>query len=341
MKVLCNQVLRLLARSLVSVEAMRRQHLLAVSTVGVSLLVAPAIAASQLPEGGQAVFKSGVDLVSVSATVRDTQGRLVRGLAASDFEVLDRGERRAITQFRTDRAPLSLAILFDVSGSMDVADRFTAARFAAHHLLSWLEEGRDEAGLFAFDSRLQEVAPFTVDTRALNGALGEVDPFGATSLHDAIAEASARVARRPNPRRAVVVLTDGVDTASRLTPAEVSGVAAAIDVPVYVIATVLAIDDPGSARGTPQASRQAPPHIGTIEDLARWTGGVLHYASGPAATSRAARDVVDELRHVYLIAFEPGTTSGWHPIEIRTRNQKLKVRARGGYVAGAGHGSDS
>jgi Ca-activated chloride channel family protein len=339
MKLVDNKAVTLLARSLVSLTGMRRQHLLAVSTVGISLLLTPALAAGQHPEGGDAVFRSGVDLVSVSATVRDDRGRLVRGLAASDFEVLDRGERRAITQFRTDRAPLSLAILFDVSGSMDVAARFTAAKFAAHHLLSWLEEGRDEAALFAFDSRLQEVAPFTVDTRALNGALGEVDPFGATSLNDAIAEASARVARRPNPRRAVVVLTDGVDTASRLTPAEVSGVAAAIDVPVYVIATVLAIDDPGSPRSTPQASRQAPAHIGTIEDLARWTGGALHYASGPAAASRAARDVVDELRHVYLIAFEPGTTSGWHPIEVRTRNQKLKVRARGGYVAGERDGS--
>jgi Ca-activated chloride channel family protein len=311
-----------------------------VSTVVVSFLLTTAFAAGQAPEGGQPVFKSGVDLVSISATVRDDRGRLVRGLAASDFEVLDRGERRNITQFRTDRAPLSLAILFDVSGSMDIADRFTAAKFAAHHLLSWLEEGRDEAALFAFDSRLQEVAPFTVDTRALNGALGEVDPFGATSLHDAVAEASARVARRPNPRRAVVVLTDGVDTASRLTPAEVSAVAAAIDVPVYIIATVLAIDDPASPRSTPQASKQAPPNIGTIEDLARWTGGALHYANGPAATSRAARDVVDEMRHVYLIAFEPGTTSGWHPIEVRTRNEKLKVRARGGYVAGERNGSN-
>ena len=73
---------------------------------------------------------------------------------------------------------------------MRVADRMLAARFAAHHVLSWLEPGRDEAALFTFDSRLHEVAPFTVDTRALQGALGEVDPFGATSLHDAIAEAA-------------------------------------------------------------------------------------------------------------------------------------------------------
>ena len=129
--------------------------------------------------------------------------------------MIDRGERRAISEFRSERAPLSLAILFDVSGSMDTADRATAAKFAAHHLINQLEQGRDEAGLFAFDSRLREVAPFSVDTRALKGALGEVDPFGATSLHDAISAAAERVATRPAARRAVVVLTDGIDTASQ------------------------------------------------------------------------------------------------------------------------------
>ena len=286
-------------------------------------------------ENQQATFRSGVDLVTVSATVRDGKGRLVKDLAKKDFEVIDRGEKRAINEFRSERAPLSLAILFDVSGSMDTASRSTAARFAAYHLLSQLEDGRDEAGLFAFDSRLREVAPFTVDTRALKGALGEVDPFGATSLHDAISAAADRVATRPMARRAVVVLTDGVDTASRMTPAQVSAKAAAIDVPVYIIAVVLPIDDPGSDRATPGSQRTAPASIGTIEDLSRWTGGALYYSSNSASAYTAARAVIDELRHLYLIAFAPGVEPGWHPIEIRTSDKDFVVRTRGGYVAGS------
>jgi Ca-activated chloride channel family protein len=304
-------------------------------------LLALAIVMAPLPgwaqgtaENQQATFRSGVDLVTVSATVRDGKGRLVKDLTQKDFEVIDRGQKRAINEFRSERAPLSLAILFDVSGSMDTADRSTAARFAAYHLLSQLEDGRDEAGLFAFDSRLREVAPFTVDTRALKGALGEVDPFGATSLHDAISAAAERVATRPMARRAVVVLTDGIDTASRLTPAQVSAKAAAIDVPVYIIAVVLPIDDPGSDRATPGSQRQAPASIGTIEDLSRWTGGALYYSSTSASAYQAARAVVDELRHLYLIAFEPGAEPGWHPIEIRTPQKDFVVRTRGGYVAG-------
>jgi Ca-activated chloride channel family protein len=297
--------------------------------------LSPVLAQAQgTAENQQATFRSGVDLVTVSATVRDGRGRLVKDLAKKDFEVIDRGERRVINEFRSERAPLSLAILFDVSGSMDTADRATAAKFAAHHLINQLEEGRDEAGLFVFDSRLREVAPFSVDTRALKGALGEVDPFGATSLHDAISAAAERVAARPMARRAVVVLTDGIDTASRMTPAQVSAKAAAIDVPVYIIAVVLPIDDPGSDRATPGAKRTAPTSIGTIEDLARWTGGALYYSSTSSSAYQAARSVIDELRHLYLIAFEPGAAPGWHPIEIRTSQKDFVVRTRGGYVAG-------
>jgi Ca-activated chloride channel family protein len=304
--------------------------------LALALMTQPVTGWAQEAAETQATFRSGVDLVTVSATVRDSKGRLVTNLTKQDFEVIDRGERRTINEFRSERAPMSLAILFDVSGSMDVADRATAAKFAAFHLLNALDEGRDEAGLFAFDSRLREVAPFTVDTRALKGALGEVDPFGATSLHDAISAAAERVAARPMARRAVVVLTDGIDTSSRLTPVQVSATAAAIDVPVYIIATVLPIDDPGSDRATPGSKRQAPESVGTIEDLARWTGGALHYSSTSASGLKAARAVIDELRHLYLIAFEPGAAPGWHPLEIRTPQKDFVVRTRGGYVAGSG-----
>jgi Ca-activated chloride channel homolog len=294
----------------------------------VMLLALPAGAGAQEQAADQPVFRAGVDLVTVSVTVRDRRGRLVSDLTAADFEVLDRGMPRPIEEFRAEPAEVSIAILFDISGSMRIASRLTAARFAAHHLLSWLEPGRDEAALLTFDSRLQVVAPFTVDTRTLQGALGEVDPYGATSLHDAVAEAAALIATRASRRRAVVVLTDGVDTSSRLTPADVSGIASVIDVPVYIIAVVLPIDVPG--RAGPVA--QVAPEIGTIDDLARWTGGALHYATTPAGTSQASKGVVDELRHQYLIAFEPGPGEGWHPLEIRTTRRSHVVQARAGYM---------
>jgi VWFA-related protein len=309
---------------------------------GLLLLLASVVAAStttaaQAPPPQTPSFKSGVELVTVTATVRDKKGRIVKGLSATDFEVFDGGQSRTITDFRSEPSPVSLAILFDISGSMRVADRTLAAKFAAHHVLSWLEPGRDEAALFTFDSRLHEVAPFTVDTRALQGALGEVDPFGATSLHDAIADAAKRAASRTGRRRAVAVITDGIDTASGLTPSQVSGIASAIDVPVYIIATVLPIDHVGREGALPRPSQAG--EDGTIEDLAAWTGGAGFYVSTPADTSNAARQIMRELREQYVIAFEPvATAEGWRPLEIRTRDRNYVVRARSGYLAGAPRG---
>jgi Ca-activated chloride channel family protein len=300
--------------------------LLALASALPQLAAAQETAAPQSPS-----FKAGVEVVTVTATVRDRKGRLVKGLTSQDFEVFDAGERRVITDFRSEPTAVSVAILFDISGSMRVANRALAAKFAAHHVLSWLEPGRDEAALFTFDSRLEEVASFTVDTRALQGALGEVDPFGATSLHDAVAEAAQRAATRKG-RRAVVVITDGLDTYSRLTPAQVSGIASAIDVPVYVIATVLPIDHPGHDHSlVDEAPRTA---AGTVEDLANWTGGAFFYTSAPSETSKAARTVIDELREQYIIAFEPAVATGWRSLEVKMRDKGLNVRTRSGYLAG-------
>jgi hypothetical protein len=120
-----------------------------------------------------------------------------------------------------------------------------------------------------------------------------------------------------------------------MSPAQVSAKAAAIDVPVYIIAVVLPIDNPSHERATPGSKKQAPESIGTIEDLARWTGGALYYSSTSASAFTAARAVIDELRHLYLIAFAPGVEPGWHPIEIRTSDKDFVVRTRGGYVAGS------
>ncbi len=279
-------------------------------------------------------FRTGVDLVTVTAVVRDGKGRAITDLSRNDFELFDSGQRRAITQFRADQAPVTVAVLFDASGSMEVAAKVKAARHAADHVLAWLVPGRDEVALYTFDTALREMQPFTRNGADLEKSLQEVSPFGATSLHDAIAETARRVAARGGSHRAVVVLTDGLDNSSRLTPPEVSGIASSIDVPVYVISVVSPLDDPSSPMSVGATRSAEAKAEGELTDLARWTGGEFFVASAPSQQSLAARQIVTELRNQYLIAFEPGTKPGWHPLELRTRDRKLAVRARSGYIAG-------
>jgi VWFA-related protein len=299
------------------------------------VLGAASAEAQPLPESQGLRFKGGIDLVTVSAVVRDRKGRVVKDLGRSDFELFDGGTQRPITQFRPDAAPVSVALLFDASGSMQVASKIDEARSAATQVLAWLQSGKDEVGIFSFDSGLRELQPFTTRERADQGevtrSMTGIAPFGMTSLHDAIAATARLVAGRNNAHRAVIVLTDGVDNNSQLTPPEVSGIASSIDVPVYIVAVVSPLDHPGVSTAV---NSERPLPVGDLADLARWTGGELFLSSTPAHTSLAAREIVNELRHQYLIAFEPTGAAGWHSLELRTRKNNLVVRARSGYMAG-------
>jgi Ca-activated chloride channel homolog len=275
-------------------------------------------------------FRSSIDLVRVTAVVRDHKGRLVKDLSERDFEVLDGDERRVITDFQQDVDGLSVALLFDISGSMEA--RLADAREAAAHLLSWLDSARDEAGVFAFDTDLVEVAPFTVGLKTVPESLSTIKPFGETSLRDAIAQAAQRVGQREGRRRAVAVLTDGNDNASRLSADVVARIASTIDVPVYIIGVVASIDNPSAEIATPDAGR--PWLGGSLDDLSARTGGRVFLVSTPSQRSVAARQIIEELRHEYLMAFESSGRPGWHPLVVRTRDRDLIVRARGGYIAG-------
>ena len=297
---------------------------------------APTPVAGNDSQEGAVRFKSGVDLVTVSAVVKDKKGRVVKNLRRTDFELLDGGRSRPIAQFRPDAAAVSVALLFDGSGSMQVASKIDEARNAAKQLLSWLQPGADEVGVYSFDTRLHELQAFKMHgngggTQA--DSMAGIEPFGMTSLHDAIAATARLVARRNNAHRAVIVFTDGVDNGSRLSPPEVSGIASAIDVPVYIVAVLSPLDHPG-IRTAVNSERPLP--VGDLADLSRWTGGELFLSSTPAHASAAAREIVDELRHQYLIAFEPTGASGWHSLEVKARRGDLQVRARSGYMAGPG-----
>ena len=134
------------------------------------------------------------------------------------------------------------------------------AREAAFFLLANLRSGDDEAAIFAFDSSLHLVQPFTSDLDRTEGAVVELGPWGVTSMHDAIAAAAQSASDSPvgqgTKRRALVVLTDGVDNASKLAPAEVSRIASAIDLPVYILAVVQEVDlQDGQGRGTRARTR--------------------------------------------------------------------------------------
>jgi VWFA-related protein len=281
----------------------------------------------------QITFKAGVEVVTVTASVRDQHGKVVRDLTKSDFQVFDAGVPREIRDFYVGDSPISLAVLLDISGSMAVGGNMDRARNAVAVAMMNLRDRADEAALFTFDTRLQKVVDFTSDLDRVRRVSLAGTPWGQTSLFDAIGETARAVAARANKHRALLVITDGVDTGSHLTAEEVSGIASSIDVPVYLLTVVNPLDHPGGEYGV-LASDSREAKTATLADLARWTGGDMRIASVPQHTVQALQDVLGEMRHQYLITFEPGARPGWHPLEIRTRKKSLVVHARSGYIAG-------
>jgi Ca-activated chloride channel family protein len=291
-----------------------------------------AIAALELTASAsqQPTFKASVNLVPISAVVRDGRGRLVTTLTQTDFEILDNGQRRDILGFQTDETgPVTLALLVDVSGSMRMGPKLTFAREIVKRITEGLLPGRDEVALFTFDAVLREAQPFTDRPGSIDAALAGVEPFGHTALYDAIAETARRIEGRQAQRRAIVVITDGLDTSSSATPAEVSALASSIDVPVYVVVAVPSVDvTTASARGEKRSA--------DLHELAVWTGGDLLWVSAAPDAAVGARQILSELRHQYLMAIESSVYGDWRPIDVRVRNRRLTVRARSGYFGRVG-----
>ena len=311
---------------------------LAVSVLGGGLH-AQAPAAGEPRQEPSITFRSSVEVVTVTAAVRDGKGRVVRDLKSSDFEVIDAGAARELRDFYSGEAPISLAVLLDISGSMGVGGNMDRARHAVALATHMLNGAEDEAALYTFDSKLEEVVSFTKDVERVRSVSLQGKPWGMTSLYDAIAAAARSVGERANRHRALLVITDGVDTGSHMSAPEVSGIASSIDVPVYLLTVVTPLDHPGGEYAV-LATDGATNNTATLADLARWTGGNIKIASVPAHTLEAVRDLFAELRYQYVITFEPGTRPGWHPLEVRTRNKNLTVHARSGYISGPARSDD-
>ena len=175
--------------------------------------------------------------------------------------------------------------------------------------------------------------PFTTEPGDIVRAVNRVQPWGSTAMFDAVSETGKRLAEEGGMRRAIVVITDGLDNRSRLDATDVSAAASAIDVPVYSFVVSTALDHLSDAIASESGALTRS--RGTLEDLSRWTGGASFVSDTPVATATAVRQIVTELRHQYVMTFESGAPAGWHPLLVRVHEgNNFVVRTRSGYIAG-------
>ncbi len=282
----------------------------------------------------RATFAARSSLVVLSATAVDGRGRPVRDLAAHEFRVFEEGRSQKLTRFSSARELAArVLLLVDASGSMSAGDVSTSVSMAAVQLLAALGPA-DEIALAGFDSDYWTVVPFTRDRAALRQGLARIRPFGATALHDALDRAAADVAAQGEGRRAVVVVTDGVDTASRNAADEVLARSKALDVPLYALSVVSPLDDPRSplfaGRERPVAARDGQAQLARYAELSG--GGAFVVSAFPALRAAALR-IASELEHQYRLGYDPPDgPARFRRVEVRTTRKGVSVRTRSGYV---------
>ncbi|MBM42020.1 MAG: hypothetical protein CL483_08890 [Acidobacteria bacterium] len=294
----------------------------------VALLLAPTLVAraQTSPQASEdaAVFRGGVELVQMSATVFDRDGRLIGDLAAADFEIFEDGEPQELAHFTRERVPLSLGVVLDVSQSM-FGQRIDDARLALDQFLADRLRPDDEVFVVVFNHKPLVEVEWTVGPRQLRNRLDTVRPYGGTSIYDAMMEALPLFDERSNQRAAVVLISDGSDTGSRAELRDVQHELRRSDAFVYAIA----IDAP---KTRPINDRVNPLALSEITDE---SGGYTEVVHDSPELSPATERIAYELNHQYTLGYVPERPpdGSYRSIRVRVAGGEYQVRTRRGYVA--------
>ena len=319
-------------------------------------------------EGGSFRFKTGVELINVSASVSDVSGRFVRGLEKDDFTVDEDGQRQEVTHFSAERSPVSLGVVLDTSDSMD-GEKIQAAKAALNRFLYDLLDPQDEIFLYTFDDDPRLLQGWTTDRQALSRSISRIRTDGATAMYDAVAEAIPLAATGRHQKRAIVLISDGNDTSSHTPLVDLKQLVRESEVIIYAIGIdgagragagppaqprppvrmpPMPIPFPGAPRrpgGRPQI--QWPPRPGSggvgsdrvnavaLRDLTDDSGGRTEIIRDPRDLNPATEGIASELSQQYYLGYPaPGKSDGrWHSIRVEVNNRNYRVRARRGYMA--------
>jgi Ca-activated chloride channel family protein len=272
----------------------------------------------------------GVRLVLLPTSVTDRKGRVVRGLERNDFRLYDNQELQEIKYFSAEaREPISIAFLLDVSGSMRRLDKLVHAKEAIRYFVDRLTP-EDRFGLICFaDEQVAWVTEFTNDHARFLRRLEVQEGFGQTALNDAVAAAPGLVHEQVPGRKALLLITDGIDNSSRLSTDQAVGLARKVSVPIYTIGFVSV---PPSFLPKGAATKR----LEMLTKASEETGGRLFPVYDPSELKEAVRFIDNELRFQYVIGYYPTNDEldgSFRQIRLLPNKRRWQVRTRSGYYA--------
>jgi Ca-activated chloride channel family protein len=287
----------------------------------------------------QAAFRTNSQMVLVPVTVTDHSGKNVDGLRAQDFNVFEDRAVQQIVSFTSEDAPCSVGLVLDVSGSM--RNGLEAAKSVAHAFLDTANRD-DEFQLLTVSTQPDTISRFTNDIADLEDSIARTSPAGMTALIDTVYLGLNHMRKANQPRRALLILSDGMDNHSRYSKSELLHEALEADVQIYSI-IVGNTSGGGPSGGAPfrpamvgkpidQAREREGPNL--LEELSEKTGGLHFRVQSDAGARAAAIEVGRALRNQYVIGYQPssfGASGKWHQVRVKTDVPKVNVYARNGY----------
>jgi len=301
-------------------------------------------------------FRTSVELINVTATVTDSQGRFVSGLGVEDFEVYEDGKLQKISQFDSERVPVSLGLVMDTSGSM-AGEKMSAAQAAVRRFLDELLGPQDEVFLMRFDSHVSVLSNWTENRAAVSRMVGSIRPAGGTALYDAVSDAVPLGEQGTRRKKALVLLSDGNDQDSRTDVHAVQRQIRESELLVYAIGLdtqqeslsqaipriILQWPRPGSGSSRPPAGRSAGErlNVGVLRSITDDSGGRTEIIRNAHDLDAATAGIASELSRQYFLGYSTSSPRDgrWHTIDVRVKRGNYTVRSRKGFIAEASHPS--
>lgn len=275
-----------------------------------------------------------VRAITLAVTVQDGKGRFVNNLTEKDFTILENNKKKPITYFNHDfAAPLSLTVLLDVSGSMAIENKLEECKTVLRNLATRLLRPRDEIALLLFaDGQVEVAAKHAADKSQFLKELENAKAWGQTALNDAVAVSPEYATRAGNEKRALLLVTDGLENDSQSTPEQALEIARRVDVPIYIIGYKIPLNEQLAGLKRKEGTTSAG-IISTLDKFSQATGGRAWFLDQPTDLADVIREIRNEQAHQYIIGYTSyqDTSDLYRWIRVATPNRKLRIRTRQGY----------
>ena len=302
--------------------------------LALGLRLAPPLAAQDQVKD-QAAHEYVVRAITLAVTVQDSKGRFVNNLTEKDFTIYENNKKKGITYFLHDfGAPLSLTVLLDVSGSMALEKKLAECKAALRHLATKLLRPRDEIALLIFaDGQVEVAAKHSIDKEEFLRVLDKTEAYGQTALNDAVAVSPEFATRARNEKRALLLLTDGIDNDSASTPEQALEIAKRVDVPIYTIGYKIPRSEQMLKAHKRAAGLTSAGIVATLDKFAAATGGKAWFLDEPTDLAAVVQEIKNEQSHQYIIGYTSyqDTSELYRWIRVTTPSYKHKIRTRQGY----------